>query len=55
MPIGLPGEDGFLRAMILTSNFTKEENLDRLVFVEGARHIFESERTIPASSVTMSA
>ena len=27
-------------------NFTKEENLDRLVFVEGARHIFESERTI---------
>ena len=46
MPIGLPGEDGFLRAMILTSNFTKDENLDRLVFVEGARHIFESERTI---------
>src|SRR5580765_8582754 len=46
MPIGLPGEDGFLRAMILTSNFTKDENLDRLVFVEGARHIFESESTI---------
>ena len=46
MPIGLPGEDGFLRATILTSNFTKDENLDRLVFVEGARHIFESERTI---------
>jgi glycosyltransferase involved in cell wall biosynthesis len=46
MPIGLPGEDGFLRAMILTSNFTKHENLDRLVFVEGARHIFESEHTI---------
>ena len=46
MPIGLPGEDGFLRAMILTSNFTKDENLGRLVFVEGARHIFESERTI---------
>ena len=46
MPIGLPGEDGFLRAMILTSNFTKDENLDRIIFVEGARHIFESERTI---------
>jgi len=45
MPIGLPGEDGFLRAMILTSNFTKDENLDRIIFVEGARHIFESERT----------
>ena len=46
MPIGLPGEDGFLRAMILTSNFTKDENLDRIVFVDGARHIFESERSI---------
>jgi glycosyltransferase involved in cell wall biosynthesis len=46
MPIGLPGEDGFLRAMILTSNFTEEENIDYLVFVKGARHIFESERRI---------
>jgi glycosyltransferase involved in cell wall biosynthesis len=46
MPIGLPGEDGFLRAMILTSNFTEDENLDHIVFVEGARHIFESERSI---------
>lgn len=46
MPIGLPGEDGFLRAMILTSNFSKDENLDRIIFVQGARHIFESERTL---------
>ena len=46
MPVGLPGEDGFLRAMILTKNFTEDETLDRLIFVEGARHIFESERTI---------
>jgi len=46
MPIGLPGEDGFLRAMILTSNFTEDENSDRLIFVEGARHIFESEKNI---------
>ena len=46
MPIGLPGEDGFLRAMILTSNFTKDENLDCIIFVEGARHIFESMRSI---------
>jgi glycosyltransferase involved in cell wall biosynthesis len=46
MPIGLPGEDGFLRAMILTSNFTNHEDLGRIVFVEGARHIFESERTL---------
>jgi len=48
MPIGLPGEDGFLRAMLLTSNFESEENLDRIVFVEDARHIFESERGIRA-------
>jgi glycosyltransferase involved in cell wall biosynthesis len=46
MPIGLPGEDGFLRAMILTSNFTRDENLERIVYVDGARHIFESERSI---------
>jgi glycosyltransferase involved in cell wall biosynthesis len=46
MPVGLPGEDGFLRAMILTANFSDDERLERLVFVEGARHIFESERTI---------
>ena len=32
--------------MILTSNFTKDENLDRIILVEGARHIFQSERTI---------
>ena len=46
MPIGLPGEDGFLRAMILTSNFTQAENLERIIYVDGARHIFESERSI---------
>jgi glycosyltransferase involved in cell wall biosynthesis len=46
MPIGLPGEDGFLRAMILTANFTQDENLERIVYVDGARHIFESERSI---------
>jgi glycosyltransferase involved in cell wall biosynthesis len=46
MPIGLPGEDGFLRAMILTSNFSAQEDSGRLVFVQGARHVFESERRI---------
>jgi glycosyltransferase involved in cell wall biosynthesis len=46
MPIGLPVEDGFLRAMILTSSFTEKENYARLVFVDGARHIFESYRHI---------
>ena len=44
MPIGLPGEDGFLRAMLLTSNFTQDENRDRHIFVQGARHIFKFER-----------
>ena len=46
MPIGLPGEDGFLRAMILTENFTRDENLELIAFADGARHIFESERNI---------
>jgi glycosyltransferase involved in cell wall biosynthesis len=46
MPIGLPREDEFLRAMILTSNFTQDENLERIVYVDGTRHIFESERTV---------
>ena len=44
MPIGLPGEDGFLRAMLLTSSFEQPERLDRLVFVEEAYHVFESIR-----------
>jgi hypothetical protein len=44
MPIGLPGEDGFLRAMLLTSSFEQTERLDRLVFVEDAYHVFESVR-----------
>jgi glycosyltransferase involved in cell wall biosynthesis len=46
MPIGLPGEDGFLRAMLLTSNFEHEERLERLVFVEDAYHVFESMRDL---------
>jgi glycosyltransferase involved in cell wall biosynthesis len=46
MPIGLPVENGFLRAMIMTSRFSKAEDAERLVFVEGVRHIFESERTV---------
>jgi glycosyltransferase involved in cell wall biosynthesis len=46
MPIGLPVENGFLRAMIMTSRFSEAEDVERLVFVEGARHIFESECTV---------
>jgi glycosyltransferase involved in cell wall biosynthesis len=44
MPIGLPGEDGFLRAMLLTSSFAHEERLSRHLFVGNAYHIFESMR-----------
>jgi glycosyltransferase involved in cell wall biosynthesis len=46
MPIGLPGEDGFLRAMIMTSNFSETPNFERIVFVKGVRHLFESEYTL---------
>lgn len=46
MPIGIIGEDGFLRAMILTSNFTTQEMTRRLIFVEGARHSFETRRNL---------
>jgi glycosyltransferase involved in cell wall biosynthesis len=44
MPLGLPGEDGFLRAMLLTSSFEHEEQLARHVFVADAYHVFESTR-----------
>lgn len=44
MPIGLPGEDGFLRAMLLTSSFAHDEQLDRHLYVDGAHHVFESLR-----------
>lgn len=47
MPIGLPVEDGFLRAMVLTDGLTEAEDFSRIgggdVF-----HIYASERDIPA-------
>lgn len=45
MPVGLPVEDGFLRAMVLTDELTRPEDLSR---IDGADvwHIYESERTI---------
>ena len=47
LPIGLPVEDGFLRAMVLTDARTVPEDMAR---IDGADvwHIYESERTIPA-------
>lgn len=44
LPIGLPGEDGFLRAMLLTSSFAHDEDMSRHIFVEEAYHVFESLR-----------
>lgn len=46
MPIGLPGEDGYLRAMLLTSSFSCDERLERHVFVAEAYHVFESLRGV---------
>lgn len=42
MPIGLLVEDGFLKAMVLTQNFTKGEDLAALIQVQGAAHTFEA-------------
>ncbi len=46
MPIGLPVEDGFLRAMILTDFLTGPEDFARIDGVEGVWHEYESENTI---------
>jgi glycosyltransferase involved in cell wall biosynthesis len=46
MPIGLPVEDGFLRAMVLTDHLTHPEDSTRIAGSDCA-HIYESERTIP--------
>ena len=46
MPTGIIGEDGFLRAMILTDCFKTSENTARLICVPGARHVFETRRNL---------
>ena len=45
MPVGLPVEDGFLRAMVLTDDLTRPEDLSRIDGTD-VWHIYESERTI---------
>ncbi len=47
LPIGLPVEDGFLRAMVATDRFTALEDLTRIDGLDGLFHIYASERTIP--------
>ena len=48
LPVGLPVEDGFLRAMVLTDALTHPERLDRIDGLDGLAHIYASERSIPA-------
>jgi glycosyltransferase involved in cell wall biosynthesis len=48
LPIGLPVEDGFLRALILTDGLTAPEDFSRIDGVEGLRHIYASESTLGA-------
>jgi glycosyltransferase involved in cell wall biosynthesis len=48
LPIGLPVEDGFLRAMVLTDALTAPEDLGRIDGLDGLTHLYASERTLPA-------
>lgn len=48
LPIGLPVEDGFLRAMILTDAMTTDEQSGRIDGVDDIFHVYGSERSIPA-------
>lgn len=48
MPVGLPVEDGFLRAMILTRLLTELEDLRRIHGEPGIWHVYESLRSAPA-------
>jgi glycosyltransferase involved in cell wall biosynthesis len=42
LPVGLLGDDGFVRAMLLTDFFSVPERMDRIVRAEGAAHFFEA-------------
>jgi len=42
MPKGLPGEDGFLRAMIVTDMFRQKQDDSRIVLAEHASHTYEA-------------
>jgi hypothetical protein len=46
LPIGLPVEDGFLHAMVVTDRFTAADDDSRIDGLEGAWHIYPSERTM---------
>jgi glycosyltransferase involved in cell wall biosynthesis len=46
LPIGLPVEDGFVRAMLLTHLFAEPENLALIDGREDVFHVYPSERTL---------
>ena len=46
LPIGLPVEDGFLHAMVVTDRFTAADDHSLIDGLEGAWHIYPSERTM---------
>lgn len=47
LPIGLPVEDGFVRAMLLTNVLTEDEDLSLIDGDERAFHVYESETKVP--------
>ena len=46
LPIGLPVEDGFLRAMVLRDAITGPEDFSRIDGLDGMYHVYGSERTV---------
>ena len=48
LPVGLPVEDGFLRAMVLTDALVNPEDFSRIDGLDGLSHLYASERSIPA-------
>jgi len=46
LPVEIPGEDGFLRALLLTQGFTRPENLRRIVLDSNVAHTFASVATL---------
>lgn len=48
LPAGLPVEDGFVRAMVVTHGFTADEDLSRVDGRDTVFHIYASERGVAA-------
>lgn len=48
LPVGLPVEDGFVRAMVLTDMLTRDEDFTRIDGDAAVFHVYESLRTVRA-------